>query len=69
MCFISLLGTFKYLQEQPAKKAAPTIALSNSITCRFADSLRTNNGTLGIFAGLAWDLHFKRLVTVRIEKI
>ncbi len=47
MHFIFLRVTFKYLQEEQAKKAVPTvictIALSNSVTCHFAKSSRTEN--------------------------
>ncbi len=46
--FISLQGTLKCLQERHAKKSVPivscTVALSNSVTCCFANSSRTENG-------------------------
>ncbi len=67
--FISLLGTFKYLQEWQAKKAALivscTMALSRSVTCLLASSLRKQ--VAGPFVAPAWDPHCNRPWIVVIE--
>ena len=67
--FISLWGTFRYLQERHAKKPTQMVscktALSSSDTCLFANSSRAMKGKP--FVALLWDRRFCRLWIASIE--
>ncbi len=74
VCFMSWQGTFRYSQERHAKKAALivscTMALSKSVTCLFANSLRTTKGRafcctcLGSSFLKALDNHDRRMLSL-----